>query len=104
MKAKFGRESIVLLLASFKTKILTRIQTMILNNKKKEAIDRCKQYNCKYYVMQRSYFSFFLMRAGDVDLYKKQQMLDKNVTAVQLAKISAFIADPAHHNNKKKKK
>lgn len=83
---------------------INRISDFVFKLKKAEAIGLCQQYNCKYYVIQSGYFNWVVLRARDIDFYKKRGELKKDLTALELSKTAAFVADPYHINFKGGKK
>lgn len=79
---------------------INKVSTWVFNLKKSEAIGLCQQYGCKYYVIQQGYWKWQVLRAGAVDQYKRLGFINKNVTAIELAKLAAFIADPKTYKKK----
>ena len=96
------KEVIVGLWTSFLQMVINIMSSIVFRMKKREAIELCRQYGCKYYVIQQGYWKWQVLRAGNVQLYKKMGIIGKNVTAKDLAKISAYIADPVFINIKLK--
>jgi hypothetical protein len=60
--------------------------------KKREAIKLCRQYRAKYYVIQQGYFTWQVLRAQDIDIYKRKGFIARGVTAKTLHEASAFVA------------
>lgn len=89
------REGFIGLKTSFLQWGINRISDRVFRLKKAEAIGLCEQYKAKYYVIQAGYFQWNVIRAGDIDLYKRIGSVDKNVTAIGLRKLAAFTADPS---------
>ena len=94
-------EAIKSLLLSIKEVVINHktygIGTLIFKAKKEQTIGMCIRDNAKYYLIQKSYFSWMILRAADVDYNKKLGNIEKHITAKDLHKISAFVADPMHY-------
>ena len=96
------KEAIVGVWTSFLQVLINIMSSFVFRMKKREAIELCRQYGCKYYVIQQGYWKWQVLRAGNVNLYKKMGIIDKKITAKDLAEISAYIADPVFINIKLK--
>lgn len=70
------------------------ISDQVFRFKKAEAIGLMQQYHCKYYVIQNGYFTWTVLRAKDIELYKAKGQIALGVTAKELEGISAYVADP----------
>lgn len=79
------------------------ISDRVFRFKKAEAIGLMQQYHCKYYLIQNGYFTWTVLRAKDIDLYKAKGQIALKVTAKELEGISAYVADPMRVTNYKKK-
>ena len=73
--------------------VINLISDRVFWFKKREAIRLCRQYRAKYYVIQQGYFTWQVLRAQDINIYKRKGYIAMNVTAMDLAKISAYVAE-----------
>ena len=74
--------------------IVDKIFDHIVRVRKRETIRRCIQYNAKCYLVQRGNFSFEILMNHQ---FKKTT---KNFGAMEIAKMSVFVAHPHIHNLK----
>jgi len=88
------KESIVSYHDSIRQWIVDLIFDHIVRVKKRETIRRCIQYNAKCYLVQRGNFSFEILMNHQ---FKKTT---KNFGAMEIAKMSVFVAYPHIHNLK----
>jgi len=72
--------------------VINRISDLVFWFKKREAIRLCREYRAKYYVIQQGYFTWQVLRAQDIDIYKRKGYIARGVTAKDLSGISAFVA------------
>lgn len=97
------KEAFLGLWTSFLQWVINRISDFVFKLKKAEAIGLMQQYHCKYYVIQNGYFTWTVLRAKDIDIYKAKGQIARNVTALELEGISAYVADPTRVTNLKTK-
>jgi hypothetical protein len=78
---------------------INRISDQVFKFKKAEAIGLMQQHRRKYYVIQSGYFSWTVLCAKDIELYKRMGQVAKNVTAKELESLAAYVADPMRVTN-----
>ena len=92
------------LFTSLRQGIINYLSHQVFLLKKRETIRMCKEYNTKYYLLQQGYFKWQILRAKDINHFKDTHQIDKNINAINLAELAAFVANPAHINKPKSKK
>jgi len=79
---------------TIKQRIVDLIFDYIVEVRTRETIRKCIQYNAKHYLIQEGNFSFQILRNGDFKTKKK------HFGAMEIAKLSVFVARPEIHNLK----
>ena len=91
---KYVRKGIAGLYDSIRQSIVNWIGDIIFKQKCKQAQVKANQFNCKVYLIQRGYFTWVMPRTAEIDWYKDNGHIGRNVNFIELTKISAQVFYP----------
>jgi len=91
---KYVRKGIAGLYDSIRQVIVNWIGDIIFKQKCKQAQLKANQFNCKVYLIQKSYFSWVMPRTAEIDWFKNNGYIDRSVNFIELEKISAQVFYP----------
>jgi hypothetical protein len=86
-----------------KTSTISAISKINFRLAKADAIQKCKQDNRKYYVIQSSQTNWSVFSTSDIQLLKRRMVFKKTLTAKEMTEKSAFVAYPDNYKLKYKK-
>jgi hypothetical protein len=98
---KYVRKGIMGLYDSTKQAIVDWIVDIIFKQKCKAAQEKANQFKCKVYLIQRGYFTWVMPRTAEIDWYKNNGHIARDVNFIELTKISARVFLPKKESDEK---